>query len=63
MNQITQQITSTFRWMVDEMNNRRRETGMVDEPVSAEMQLAETLLAGLESGHIKCYTKLTEVST
>ena len=54
MDEVTQQITRTLRWMKRDMDFRREQTGLDGDAQSPEMVLAGELLAELEAGNIQC---------
>jgi len=57
VNEVTEQLAGTLRWMIADMNHRREDTGLVDVPLSPEMQLAQDLLNDLDAGRIECQRK------
>ena len=63
MNEVTEQIAKTLRWMKTDMDFRRMQTGLDGEPLSPEMELAGRLLDDLEAGRIECRRIGTEVGT
>ena len=59
MSEVTQQITWTLCWKIADLNQRREDTGMLEVPLSPEMELAQNLLDDLEAGRIECWRKET----
>jgi hypothetical protein len=54
MNDVTQEILQTLDWMISDMNFRRAQTELDEDPLSPEMQRALALRDGLRAGRIEC---------